>query len=194
MDLLTRPALDRAFYLQDTLTVARRLIGHLLVHETKDGVIAGKIVETEAYLAGDPANHATRGMTKRNQAMFGPPGHAYIYMIHTHWCLNAVTRPEGIAEAVLLRALEPVEGMGLMLESRGTASLKNLCSGPGKLTKALKIDGGLNHSDLTTGNLRIVEWQEEQDLVQKTRIGIKLGADELWRFYSAGDLAWVSKR
>ncbi|MEN6521892.1 MAG: DNA-3-methyladenine glycosylase [Armatimonadota bacterium] len=194
MDLLTRPALDRAFYLQDTLTVARRLIGHLLVYETPDGVIAGRIIETEAYLTGDPANHATRGLTKRNQAMFGPPGHAYIYMIHTHWCLNAVTMPEGVAEAVLLRALEPLEGMDLMIEARGTAIPKNLCSGPGKLTKALRIDGSLNHTDLTAGNLRIVEGHEKHNLVQTTRVGIKLGAEELWRFYSADDSAWVSKR
>ncbi|MEN6371629.1 MAG: DNA-3-methyladenine glycosylase [Armatimonadota bacterium] len=194
MNLLTRPALDRAFYLQDTLTVARRLIGHFLVHETPDGVIAGRIIETEAYITGDPANHATRGLTKRNQAMFGPPGHAYIYMIHTHWCLNAVTMPEGVAEAVLLRALEPLEGIPLMIEARHTTLLKNLCSGPGKLTKALKINGCLNHTDLTAGSLRIVEGCETRNLVQTTRVGIKLGAEELWRFYSADDSAWVSRR
>lgn len=194
MKLLTRPALDRAFYIQDTLTVARRLIGHILVHKTPEGIIAGRIVETEAYITGDPANHATHGMTKRNKAMFGPPGHAYIYMIHTHWCLNAVTQPEGTAEAVLIRALEPMEGIGLMIESRGIANLRNLCSGPGKLTKALRIDGTLNSSDLTNGNLRIVEGIEANSLVQTTRIGIKQAAEEHWRFYSAADLKWVSKR
>ena len=193
-DLLARPALSRDFYLQDTLTVTRRIIGHILLHETPEGVIAGRIVEAEAYLTGDPANHATRGMTMRNQVMFGPPGHAYIYMIHTQWCLNAVTQPEGIAEAVLIRALEPIEGIGLMIESRGTDVLRNLCSGPGKLTQALRIDGRQNGVDLTRGSLRIVEGEEVSDLVRTTRVGIRLGAEEPWRFYSAEHLDWVSRR
>lgn len=194
MDLLSVPALSRDFYLQDTLTVTQDLIGHILVHNTPEGVIAGRIIETEAYITGDPANHATRGMTRRNEAMFGSPGHAYIYMIHTHWCLNAVTQPEGTAEAVLVRALQPIEGIELMIRSRRTAILKNLCSGPGKLTQALGITGKDNGTDLTMGNLRIVRGEEIGDIIQTTRIGIRLGAEELWRFYSALHLEWVSHR
>ena len=118
MDLLSLPALDREYYLQDTLIAARRLLGHILLHKIDDELIAGRIIETEAYITGDPANHATRGMTRRNSAMFGPPGHAYIYMIHTHWCLNVVTQPEGTAEAVLIRAVEPIVGLDKIYEAR----------------------------------------------------------------------------
>jgi len=84
MDFSTNPVLNREFYLQDTVVVAKEIIGQILLHETADGIIAGRIVESEAYINGDPANHAARGMTMRNRVMFGPPGHAYVYMIHTH--------------------------------------------------------------------------------------------------------------
>lgn len=133
-------------------------------------------------------------MTNRNRAMFGPPGHAYVYMIHTRWCLNAVTQPEGTAEAVLIRALEPVAGIHLMVQTRGTSVLRNLCSGPGKLTQALRVDGRLNGADLVEGELRVVEDREARDLVHTTRVGIKVGAEHPWRFYSRQHLSWVSKR
>ncbi len=186
--------LDCSFYLQDTLTVAKRLIGHLLVHETEKGIIVGRIVETEAYITGDPANHATRGMTKRNQTMFGPPGHAYVYMIHTHWCINAVTQPDGTAEAVLIRALEPLQGIDLMIETRATDITRNLCSGPGKLTRALSIDGSHNGENLTDGKLRVVRGKEAEELIHRPRIGISQGISELWRFYDVNSTRWVSKR
>jgi DNA-3-methyladenine glycosylase len=183
LSLLDTPALGRDFYLQDTLTVARRLIGHILVNESPDGLRAGRIVEAEAYVTGDSANHAWRGPTKRNQAMFGPPGHAYVYMIHTHWCLNAVTQPEGAAEAVLIRAVEPFEGIELMMKARGTHLPRNLCSGPGKLTKAFGIDGLHNGVDLTCGPLRIVRGEEVKDVQQSVP----------WRFYSTAHIKWVSR-
>ncbi|HOK53340.1 MAG TPA: DNA-3-methyladenine glycosylase [Armatimonadota bacterium] len=194
MDFSTNPVLNREFYLQDTVVVAKEIIGQILLHETADGIIAGRIVESEAYINGDPANHAARGMTMRNRVMFGPPGHAYVYMIHTHWCLNAVTQPDGVAEAVLIRAVEPLEGIHLMIQSRRTDVFRNLCSGPGKLTKAFRIDRKHNGSDLVTGHLRIVEGQRIRNLVQTTRIGISQGVELPLRFYSAEHLKWVSKR
>jgi DNA-3-methyladenine glycosylase len=194
MNVLNFPAIQSDFYLQDTVTVAKRLIGQVLLHESPYGVIAGRIVETEAYVTGDPANHASRGMTRRNSAMFGPPGRAYVYMIHTRWCLNAVTQPEGVGEAVLIRALEPILGLDIMAELRKKTNPRDFCSGPGKLTQAMAISGEHNHADLTSGTIRILEFEEVDNIIQTTRVGIKHAADRPLRFYSREDAKWVSKR
>ncbi len=194
MNIFDFPTIEADFYLQDTVTVAKRLIGQILLHESEYGPIAGRIVETEAYITGDPANHASRGMTKRNSAMFGPPGRAYVYMIHTRWCLNAVTQPEGVGEAVLIRALEPLIGLEIMAELRRKENARDFCSGPGKLTQALAISGQHNHADLTSGALRILRCEEAKDIVQTTRIGIRHAADKPLRFYSKESEKWVSKR
>lgn len=190
-----RIPLPPEFYLQPTLEVARALLGHILIHETDEGVTAGVIVETEAYLTGDPANHASRGKTTRNAAMFGPPGIAYVYQVHTHHCLNAVTAPEGVGEAVLIRALEPIEGIELMQQRRGATDIRLLTSGPGRLTQAMGITLAQNFCPLYEGRLRIVfrEPIPPEQVTQTTRIGIRLWADKPWRFYVTNN-PFVSKR
>jgi len=128
------------FYAHDAVTVAKDLLGCLLVHQEEAGMAAGWIVEDEAYLRGDPAAHSFRGETKRNRVLFGPPGRAYIYRIYgLYTCIDVVTGPEGAGGAVLIRALEPAVGIDLMRERRGTDDPLALASGPGKLTEALGI-------------------------------------------------------
>ncbi len=194
MDFAHAPSLDRSFYLRDTLTVARRLIGHVLLHETSAGAIAGRIVETEAYLSDDPANHATYQITNRNRVLLGPPGQAYVYMIHGRWIISVVTQPEGIPEVVHLRALEPVQGVDLMIESRGTDVVQMLCKGPGNLTRALRIDDSHKGADLVDGPLRIVEGQQTDRVRTTTRVGITRGGDLPYRFYSLEHAGFVSRR
>ena len=135
--------LPTGFYLQDAPSVAQKLLGQVLVHETSQGRISGIIVETEAYLsANDPASHSCRrGRTKRNASMFGPPGTSYVYLIYgIHYCFNAVCQPQGVGEAVLVRALQPLEGIAYMQHNRRSGTKQELTNGPGKLTQALGID------------------------------------------------------
>jgi DNA-3-methyladenine glycosylase len=190
-------ALPAAFYLQPTRTVARALLGKVLVHESPDGVTAGRIVETEAYLGeGDPGCHAYRGMTKRNAVMFGPPGRAYVYFAYgNHWLINAVTQPEGTAEAVLIRALEPIAGLELM-RRRGRDDIRELCNGPGKLAQALGIHGLHNGMDLTGGVLRITDnGYPPARAVRTARIGLRDGrGDDLPLRFAVKDSPFVSHR
>jgi len=146
------PPLPRGFYDRHVVDVARELLGKLLVRVSREGVSCGRIVEVEAYLAhDDPACHASRGRTRRNAAMFGPPGHAYVYSIHAKWCLNAVTQPEGQPSAVLIRAIEPLAGIELMRRRRGREKPLELARGPARLCQALDIDRRHNAHDLTKG-------------------------------------------
>jgi DNA-3-methyladenine glycosylase len=193
--------LPREFYLQETLVVARALLGATLWHRTAEGVTAGRIVETEAYLHDDPASHAYGGPTARNAAMFGPPGHAYVYRIYgVHFCFNAVTAPEGVAEAVLVRALEPLAGIELMRARRGfppDAPLRldcELARGPGRLAQALAIGPDRNGADLARSDLLLLApTGPPPDVVVTTRVGLTRAADRLWRFVVAGS-PWVSRR
>ncbi len=186
--------LPTSFYDRPTTEVARDLLGRLLIHRTDIGETAGVIVETEAYGEDDPASHAFKGLKPLNATMFGPPGHAYVYLSYgVNWCLNAVTRDAGIGEAVLIRALEPVAGIDHMRARRGVDDIRRLCKGPGCLTAALGITIAQNGADLTGPEL-IIAGDQPQDLriTQTPRVGITLAADRLWRFCIA-DSAFLSR-
>jgi len=175
--------LQHSFYNQPTLKVAKELLGKVLCHKNGNVVLEGRIIETEAYLQKDKACHASRGKTPRNAPMFGKPGFSYVYFTYgMHYCFNVVTQPEGIAEAVLIRAVEPLKGVGVMKRNRGRED--NLTDGPAKLCQAFGIDKKLNEVDMTHGNFVIKYDGFRPEKIQKaTRIGIKLDADKEWRFY-----------
>ncbi len=192
--------IPRSFYAQDTIKVARQLLGKYLVRKHPDGTTVGKIVETEAYVGPhDLACHASKGRTARTEVMFGAPGHAYVYFIYgVYWCLNIVTEEVGHASAVLIRALEPIEGIELMEKRRGTEKIHNLASCPGKLCLAMAIDKGLNAADMARGKVLYVEDRGEPPLkIRATpRIGVDYAGtwkDKPWRFLIRGS-EFVSKK
>jgi len=158
----------------------------MLVRRTPNGILAGRIVETEAYLSKDPANHAFRGKTTRNRTMFGPPGRAYIYAIHRCHCLNVVTRPEGVAEAVLVRSVEPLEGTETMKRNRGTEDLRLLASGPGRLCQAFSIDRALDGVPLYEGDLVILPGAPCRRIERTARVGVSAGKQLPLRFFARG--------
>lgn len=180
-----------------TEAAARSLIGAVLVHQSVDGLAAGRVVETEAYLAtDDPASHSRRGPTARNASMFGAPGRAYVYLCYgIHRCFNVVTAREGVGEAVLVRALEPLDGLDLMRARRRGAPDRDLCRGPGNLCVALGIDLAHDGFDLTTGAVRL--WMprspaRDEDVVVGPRVGITRAADRPLRFVLRGS-PWISR-
>lgn len=190
--------LRRSFYNRPTLDVARDLIGKVLVCETGRGLASGIIVETEAYIGeSDPACHAAPGPTTRNAPLYGPPGVAYVYLNYgIHYLVNAVTEAEGWPAAVLIRALEPKDGIPLMRRRRaGTTrpsdiALHDLCRGPGNLTRALGIDLTHNLRDLTGSSLRIEDQKDPKRRVTwSRRIGINVGIEREWRVTAADSLA-----
>jgi DNA-3-methyladenine glycosylase len=187
----------RDFYTRDTVRVARNLLGKRLVRMRGKTRMAGRIVEVEAYRGSDdPASHAYRGKTPRNAPMFGESGHAYIYFTYgNHYCLNITTQQPGTAGAILIRALQPLEGIRTMKRLRPRVPESELTNGPGKLTKAFGIDKSLNEVDMTKVGPLFVEDEDDDDfkIARSGRIGIKEGADRMWRFYIAGN-AFVSKR
>lgn len=192
-------ALSADFYQRhDTLTLSQRLLGCELIHESEEGSTAGIIVETEAYLWGDPACHAYRKKTRRNEAMFGPAGTLYVYLIYgMYYCVNVVSGPEERGEAVLIRALEPTSGLDLMRERRQlnprtlllqskkkVLTDRDLCSGPGKLVQAMGIRPEHNFNSLTRGDIYInPPVITDVEMVTTTRIGISQGAELPYRFY-----------
>ena len=192
----SRP-LPRDFYARDTELVARDLLGCILECRTPDGVASGRIVETEAYLGEhDLACHAAAGRTRRTEPLYGPPGIAYVYFIYgVHWCFNAVTRAEGLPSAVLVRALEPLDGLTHMRARRPAAKRDvDLTNGPGKLCAALGIDVRHNALPLQRAPILIREGDPVSDAnVQITpRIGIRESADWMLRWIVA-DSAYVSR-
>jgi DNA-3-methyladenine glycosylase len=206
------------FYDRPSRKVARDLLGKILWRETPEGKCSGRIVEVEAYEgATDSAAHSYRGQTPRNASMFGPPGHAYVYAIHSRWCLNAVTEPTGVATAVLIRAMEPLFGLELMAKRRRESllarrarlaardpvassrpaaelvvPLRDLCRGPARLCEALAINRQQDGWDLTLGREL---WIEDDPFCQLTsrqiarspRIGISTAQDRLLRFFMRGN-------
>jgi len=182
--------LERSFYERDTLDIARDLLGKYIIHDTPDGKTSGKIVEVEAYVGSeDAASHAYNNRcTNRTKVMFGQGGIAYVYLIYgIYYCMNIVTNKEGYPEAVLIRGIEPIDGLDLMKKRRKTDKLLNLCSGPGKLCSAMGISKAQNGIDLCGENLYLLsgETLSPECIVTTPRINIDYAKDARnypWRF------------
>lgn len=180
----------RSFYERDTATVARELLGKILTHRTAGKMTSGKIVETEAYYGeGDPASRASDKKTERNKIMWGPGGFAFVYMVHGHWLFNVTSEREGTPGAVLIRAVEPVEGLDLMKRRRGKKDRLELTSGPGKLTQALGITKEHHGMDLTSsGELVILEGKDQEFKIGTShRIGVSADLERELRFFISGN-------
>jgi DNA-3-methyladenine glycosylase len=188
--------LPRRFYEPSASVVAPALLGHWLIRNTPAGHCGGPIVETEAYLVGDPACHGAPGLTARNRVMFGPPGHAYVYFIYgNYFCLNVVCQPQGIAEAVLIRAVEVAVGEDLMRRRRPVHAARDLTNGPGKLCLAMDIERELDGADLCdtasplfiARNPRLRKFRRQLGpIITCRRVGLTKAADLLLRFYLKG--------
>jgi DNA-3-methyladenine glycosylase len=180
------PPLARTELPIDTASLARYLIGKILVRELPEGVASGRIVETEAYVVGDAAGHAYRGMTRRNRSLFLERGHAYVYLAYgSSYMLNVSSELPGIGAGILIRALEPLDGIPIMRSNRGVDRLRDLARGPGRLTTALQVDHRLDGIDLCReGPLWLgCDDHEPGQIRQSMRIGIAQDADRLLRFY-----------
>jgi DNA-3-methyladenine glycosylase len=181
---------------RDSESLAQYLIGKILVSYAGGKRSAGRIVEVEAYLSGDPASHAFRGMTRRNAAMFTDRGHAYVYRIYgTSWCLNVSSQDAGVGEAILVRALEPLEGVATMRLRRPGVPDRNLLRGPGRLCEALGIDGAIDGVDLCAvrAAVRLFDDRARPSIAVSARIGLTRAAERELRFYARGS-SWLSGR
>jgi DNA-3-methyladenine glycosylase len=173
----------------DTIALARYLVGKVVVRETSNGVLSGRIVETEAYPVGDAASHAYRGETPRNRVMFGSRGHAYVYLAYgVSWMLNVSSEAVGVGAGILIRALEPLEGVAIMQRNRGVETVRDLARGPGRLAAAFEIGPAFNGVDLCRkGELWIAHGPRGAlDVGTSTRIGLTKEAARLRRFYVRG--------
>lgn len=188
--------LPRSFYERDTAEVARELLGKILVHHAMEGATSGKIVETEAYYGkNDPASRASRKITKLNWLMWERGGLSFVYMVHANWLFNVTTEREGVPGAVLIRALEPLDGVGLMKRRRGIAGEQDLTSGPGRLTQAMGITYAHHGLDLTNPKSELViadNGQEQFEIASSHRIGVTRDLRRKLRFYIQGN-PFVSK-
>src|SRR3954466_1508038 len=189
MRMVIRRSLARSELPNDTAALARYLIGKLLVRELPEGIASGRIVETEAYVVGDAAGHAYRGITPRNRSLFLERGHAYVYLAYgTSYMLNVSSEMPGVGAGVLIRALEPLEGIPIMRLNRGIERLRDLARGPGRLAAALRVDRRLDGLDLCRqGPLWLGRGDHEpREIGHSIRIGISRDADRLLRFYLRG--------
>jgi DNA-3-methyladenine glycosylase len=199
--------LPRSFFLQSTLHAAQELLGKYFIRRIGKNLLIGKIVEVEAYCSNDPASHSFHGKTDRNSVMFGEGGHLYVYFTYgMHFCANIATGKEGIGEAVLIRALEPITGIDIMTRNRSgsTKSLNlkslnhniliNLTNGPAKLCQAFNISKKENGLDLTNSNIIVADGEpvSSRSIMRSSRIGINTGLEKKWRFFIKGN-PWVSK-
>lgn len=198
---MRRKRLPRSFFLRDTQSVAKELLGKILVREVDHTLLACRIVEVESYVGHDDrASHASRGRTARNAMMFAPGGHAYVYFIYgMYWCLNVVTERKDYPSAVLIRAGEPLQGITYMQQARRQKAVTNLISGPGKLCQAMQIDRLLNGADVVTSKrLYIVDdgfKVRKADVGQSPRIGVAYAGEHAlrpWRYYIASS-PYISK-
>jgi len=189
--------LDRTFYSQPTIRLAKSLLGKHFVHESDAGRLSGWIVEVEAYLwRNDPACHAARGLTNKNRSMFAQPGTLYVYCIHSCWCMNVVSEIEGRGAAVLIRAIEPIEGVNPMLRHRGVSDPVELTNGPGKLCQAFGLHRPHDGIDLVQHDSLWIEVPEQSPrfrIARSTRIGIRQGTNLLYRYFVDGN-RYVSGR
>ena len=196
--------LPRSFYLRPTTTVAKELLGKYLVRNRGRVRLVGRIVETEAYCEGDPASHSFSGRTRRNDVMFWSGGHLYVYFTYgMHFCANVTTWKEGTGEAVLIRAIEPVDGVEVMIKNRfgrksrtstpGTIP-RNLANGPAKLCQALRIQRGQNGTDLLGEEIYVLDAPAlpGPQVGASARVGIQKGKEKKWRFFERGS-AWLSR-
>ena len=197
MNAVTTPAIrpvPKSFFQRPTLDVARDLLGRCLYVIDRDRPVGGRIVETEAYIGeDDPACHAARGRTPKTETMYGPAGFAYVYFTYGHhWMLNVVTEPEDFPAAVLIRGLEPTEGISLMKRRRGPGRERILTNGPGKLTSALGITRRDNATDMRGPRIVITGKPNTTERVSTSgRIGVSVGGRRPWRFFIDGN-PWVS--
>ncbi|MFB3815623.1 MAG: DNA-3-methyladenine glycosylase [Terriglobales bacterium] len=200
LNYATAPPLGREFYDRDPREVGRDLLGKVLVRRNRRELLAGRIVETEAYLGeNDPAAHAAAGRTARNYVLFGPPGHAYVYFIYgNHWCLNVSTLPDGIAGGVLFRALEPLAGQAAMARARGLNAgaiegrrIRLLTSGPGRMAEAFGVTRARdNDRDMTDPDSDLVivdDGYRPESIAETPRIGVTKAAEHALRYVIPGN-------